>query len=141
VKLTFRRVELQLAHTWTIARAKGTNLSKVIVVELTGADGTTGLGEAAPTARYKESADTVEAFLQKVNPRGLSFTDVDGSMEYLQTISAHDMAAKCAVNIGIGDALSFVHIVVSCSIVVFAQPGAIASQARLSQNRRDHGEV
>jgi len=103
VKLTFRRVELQLAHTWTIARAKGTNLSKVIVVELTGADGTTGLGEAAPTARYKESADTVEAFLQKVDPRGLSFTDVDGSMEYLQTISAHDMAAKCAVNIALLD--------------------------------------
>jgi len=103
VKLTFRRHELQLAHTWTIARSKGTNTSRVVVVELSGADGTTGLGESAPTARYKESADTVEAFLKKVDPRGLSFTDVDGSMEYLQTVSAHDMAAKCALNIALLD--------------------------------------
>jgi L-alanine-DL-glutamate epimerase-like enolase superfamily enzyme len=103
VKLTFRRLDLQLAHTWTIARAKGTNLSKVVVVELTGADGTVGLGEAAPTARYKESVDTVEAFLKQVDPRGLSFTDVEGSMEYLETVSAHDMSAKCAINIALLD--------------------------------------
>jgi L-alanine-DL-glutamate epimerase-like enolase superfamily enzyme len=103
VKLTFRRLELQLAHTWTIARSKGTKLSRVVVLELIGADGTVGVGEAAPTARYKESADTVEAFLNKVDPRGLSFTDVEGSMEYLQTLSAHDRSAKCALNIALLD--------------------------------------
>src|SRR5260370_26321177 len=35
--------------------------SSDLVVELIAADGTVGLGEAAPTARYKESVKTVEA--------------------------------------------------------------------------------
>src|SRR5215469_12489782 len=63
VKLSFKHVDLELAHLWTIARAGGTKVAKVVVVEVTGADGTIGLGEAAPTTRYKESAKTVEAFL------------------------------------------------------------------------------
>jgi len=81
VKLSFKHLDLELAHLWTIARAGGTKVAKVVVVELTGADGTVGLGEAAPTARYKESAKTVEAFLKKVDPRGLSFSDIEGSMQ------------------------------------------------------------
>jgi L-Ala-D/L-Glu epimerase len=103
VKLTFRHLELQLAHPWKIARAPGTTAAKVVVVELTGADGTLGLGEAAPSARYKESARTVEAFLQKVDPRGLSFSDIEGSMTYLDTLSSHDMSAKCALNLALLD--------------------------------------
>ena len=103
MNLTFRQLELHLAHRWTIARTGGTTTAKVVVVELTGADGTVGLGEAAPTARYKESARTVEAFLQKVDPRGLSFSDIEGSMEYLETLSRHDVSAKCALNIALLD--------------------------------------
>jgi L-alanine-DL-glutamate epimerase-like enolase superfamily enzyme len=103
VKLNFKRLDLQLAHTWTIARGSGTNIFKAVVVELIGADGTVGLGEAAPTARYKESVDTVQAFFQKVDARGLSFNDVEGSMVYLDTISPHDMSAKCALNIALLD--------------------------------------
>lgn len=103
MKLTFKHVDLELAHLWTIARAGGTKVSKVVVVELTGADGTVGLGEAAPTARYKESPKTVEAFLRKVDPRGLSFSDVEGSMQYLDTLSRHDMSAKCALNLALLD--------------------------------------
>jgi len=78
-------------------------VAQVVVVELTGADGLVGLGEAAPTARYKESLKTVEDFLQKVDPRGLSFSDVEGSMTYLDTLSRHDMSAKCALNIALLD--------------------------------------
>ena len=92
-----------MAHLWTIARGSGTNKAQTVVVELTGADGTVGLGEAAPIARYKESVDTVEAFLKKVDPRGLSFNDIEGSMTYLDTVSSHDMAAKCALNIALLD--------------------------------------
>jgi L-alanine-DL-glutamate epimerase-like enolase superfamily enzyme len=103
VKLTWKQLDLQLAHLWTIARTSGTTVAKVTIVELTGADGTIGLGEAAPTARYKESVKTVEAFLKKVDPRGLSFSDVEGSMEYLDTISRHDMSAKCALNLALLD--------------------------------------
>jgi L-Ala-D/L-Glu epimerase len=103
VKLTFKRLDLQLAHTWTIARGAGTNIFKAVVVELTGADGTVGRGEAAPTTRYKESVDTVQAFFKKVDARGLSFNDIEGSMTYLDTVSPHDMSAKCALNIALLD--------------------------------------
>ena len=103
VKLNFKRLDLQLTHTWAIARGSGTNISKTVAVELTGADGTVGRGEAAPTARYKESVDTVAAFFNKVDARGLSFNDVEGSMTYLETLSAHDMSAKCALNIALLD--------------------------------------
>ena len=103
MKFTFKQVELHLVHTWTIARGAGTNTAKVVIVELTGADGTVGLGEAAPTKRYKESVETVEAFFKKVDPRGVSFTDIEGSMTYLDTLSKHDMSAKCAINIALLD--------------------------------------
>jgi L-alanine-DL-glutamate epimerase-like enolase superfamily enzyme len=103
VKLSFKQVDLQLAHKWTIARTSGTNVSKVVVVELTGADGTVGLGEAAPTARYKENVASVENFFKQVDPRGLAFSDVEGSMKYLDTLSRQDMAAKCALNIALLD--------------------------------------
>jgi L-alanine-DL-glutamate epimerase-like enolase superfamily enzyme len=103
MKLAWKQHDLQLTHLWAIARTTGTTVAKVIVVELTGADGTVGRGEAAPTARYKESAKTVEAFLKTVDPRGLSFSDVDGSMEYLATLSRQDMAAKCALNLALLD--------------------------------------
>lgn len=93
---------MQLAHTWTIARGPGTNSATVIVVELTDG-GTVGLGEAAPISRYNENVDTVEAFCRKVDPARLSFDDVPGSMKYLDTVSAHDMAAKCAINIALLD--------------------------------------
>jgi L-alanine-DL-glutamate epimerase-like enolase superfamily enzyme len=103
MKLDFRRLELCLAHPWTIARSSTVASAKVIVVELTGADGTVGLGEAAPSSRYKESIATVEAFCKRVDPRGLSFNDVEGSMVYLDTLSEHDMAAKCALNLALLD--------------------------------------
>ena len=103
MKLHHRRLELQLAHLWTIARTSGTHTAETVAVELVGADGTVGLGEAAPSARYKESPKTVEAFLAKVDPRGLSFSDVEGSMAYLETLSRHDMSAKCALNLALLD--------------------------------------
>jgi L-alanine-DL-glutamate epimerase-like enolase superfamily enzyme len=103
MQLTFQRLDLKLAHTWTIARTSGTDIFKVIVVELHSADGTIGRGEAAPVARYHESVDTVAAFLQKVDARGLSFNDVAGSMAYLETVAPGNMSAKCAINIALLD--------------------------------------
>ena len=103
MKLSFSQVDLQLAHAWSIARTTGVKTSPVIVVQLEGADGTVGLGEAAPISRYQESIKSVSAFIRRVDPRGLSFADVPGSMEYLATLSRHDMAAKCALNIALLD--------------------------------------
>lgn len=103
VKLNYKRLNLELAHTWTIARGSGTNVAQTVMVELIGADGTVGFGEAAPISRYRESLETVEAFLKKVDARGLSFKDVEGSMVYLDTLSPHDWSAKCALNIALLD--------------------------------------
>jgi L-alanine-DL-glutamate epimerase-like enolase superfamily enzyme len=103
VKLNFKRLDLQLAHTWTIARGTGTNIFKAVTVELTGADGTVGLGEGAPTSRYKESVESMQDFCKKVDARGLSFNDVEGRMSYLDTVSPHEMSAKCALNIALLD--------------------------------------
>jgi L-alanine-DL-glutamate epimerase-like enolase superfamily enzyme len=103
MKLSFKRLDLRLAHTWTIARGPGSNVAKVVVVELIGADGALGRGEAAPFSRYRETVESVEAFLQKVDARGLSFNDVEGSMQYLETVSPRDTSAKCALNVALLD--------------------------------------
>jgi len=103
VKLNFRRLELQLAHLWTIARSRGTTRATVVVVELRAEDGTVGLGEAAPTPRYEQSVAGVEAFCKEVDPRKLSFDDVANSMKYLDSLSGQNMSAKCALNLALLD--------------------------------------
>jgi L-alanine-DL-glutamate epimerase-like enolase superfamily enzyme len=103
VQLNFKKLDLQLAHKWTIARTSGTNIFKVLVVEITSPYGTVGRGEASPVMRYNESVDTVEAFCKRVDPSRLTFHDVAGSMRYLDTVSTGHMAAKCALNIALLD--------------------------------------
>src|SRR6266576_1855424 len=101
VKLKFWRKDLELTHTWTIARGSE-KTSQVLLVELSD-DATSGLGESAPIARYHESVDTVEAFCQRVDAARLSFADVPGSMKYLDSVAAGNMAAKCALNLALLD--------------------------------------
>jgi L-alanine-DL-glutamate epimerase-like enolase superfamily enzyme len=109
VKISFRRFDLKLANPWAIARSVrpggsgGTEVCQVIHAELTDENGTTGLGEAAPSSRYEENTDTTLAFLEQVDPRRLSFSDVPGSMNYLDGIAPKNFAAKCAVNIALLD--------------------------------------
>ncbi len=102
MNLKFWRKELQLAHTWTIARGSS-DVFQVALVQLSDTDGTTGLGEASPIQRYHESVDTVEAFCQQVDAARLSFHDVPGSMNYLESFAPGNMAAKCALNIALLD--------------------------------------
>lgn len=103
MKLTFRPIELHLAHRWQIARTTGTTTNRVVVVELRDGQGTVGLGEAAPSKRYDEDADTVLAFLSRVDAGKLSFEDVPGSMAYLEGLASGNAAAKCAVNLALLD--------------------------------------
>ena len=103
VKLTFRQIELQLAHRWQIARTAGTTTSRVLVIELRDVAGTFGIGETSPISRYNEDLDTVSAFLGKVDAARLRFDDVPGSMSYLDTVAPGNMAAKCAVNLALLD--------------------------------------
>ncbi len=103
MKLRFWREQLKLANTWTIARGS-TDVFEVVMVQLTDADGTTGIGEAAPIRRYHENPSTVEDFFKRLDPKRLSFADVTGGMNYLASVSTGDMAAKCALNIALVDA-------------------------------------
>jgi len=103
VKLEYEIVELQLAHKWTIARGTGSSTARVVVLKLTSPDGIVGMGESSPIARYDESIETVVAFCAKVDAGRLSFSDVPGSMKYLDTVAGRQAAAKCAFNIALMD--------------------------------------
>lgn len=103
MKLHFWREQLRLANTWTIARGS-TDLFQVVMVELTDARGTVGIGEASPIQRYHESPATVEDFFRKVDGARLSSEDIPGSMAYLETVAAGNRAAKCALNLALLDA-------------------------------------
>ncbi len=97
------RYDLQLAHKWAIAGGRGMHVSPSVLLQLTDAGGLTGLGEAAPVQRYQESVETVLAFCARVDARKLSFEDVPGSMDYLETVAPGNMSAKCAVNLALMD--------------------------------------
>jgi L-alanine-DL-glutamate epimerase-like enolase superfamily enzyme len=103
MKLKFKAVDLQLAHRWAIAKRQGSHLHHVIIVELVDDDGITGLGEAAPSVLYGETIATATEFFNKTDAGKLSFADVAGSMNYLQTRTPHQRAAICALNIALLD--------------------------------------
>jgi len=102
VKLSFWRKELQLAHVWTIARGSAETF-EVGLVQLADEDGTVGLGEGSPSLHYAESIETLESFCRKVDANELSFGNVAGSMNYVDTVAPGNMAAKCAFNLALLD--------------------------------------
>src|SRR2546421_3296544 len=109
MKISFRRFDLALAHRWTIARGLepggggGSTAFHIVLVEVTDEHGIKGLGEAAPSIRYQENADSTMAFLEHVDAARLSFDDVAGSMKYLDGIVAGNFAPKGAINIALLD--------------------------------------
>lgn len=110
MELTYRPFGLRLARRWTIASrtgpggGPGTDEFPVILVRLRDCEGTEGLGESAPSSRYAENVDSVQAFLRRVDPTRLSFEDLEGSRAYLETLSpGGDAAAKCALDTALLD--------------------------------------
>jgi L-alanine-DL-glutamate epimerase-like enolase superfamily enzyme len=110
VKIKFRRFDLKLTHTWRIAGSAGVDGGKnaypVVFVELQEDDGRSGVGESAPSSRYQENVDTVQAFLGKVEAKRLSFDDLEGSMHYLDALAPGNYAAKTAVNLALLDGIA-----------------------------------
>ncbi len=109
MKLRIWRLNLQLAHRWTIARTLGPDgrggedVFPVAFLELTDKNGVTGIGEAAPSRRYDETVDSVLAFFERLNPYQLSFSDLEGSLRYVQSVSPRNYCAKGAVNLALLD--------------------------------------
>lgn len=109
VNVRFWPFHLNLARKWTIASnygpggAGGTEACGVVFVELRDKDGVVGLGESAPSNRYHETVPSTVAFLEKIDPARLSFSDVMGSMSYLDSVAQDNFAPKGAVNIALLD--------------------------------------
>ncbi|HHY87246.1 MAG TPA: dipeptide epimerase [Verrucomicrobia bacterium] len=102
--LTFQRVELQLRDPWQLARTRKAQVCTVIIVRLQFEDGITGLGEAAPVARYNESCESVESFLNRLDLSGLTLKDPDASLERIASLKGSP-AAKCAISTALLDAV------------------------------------
>jgi L-Ala-D/L-Glu epimerase len=108
VKLSHQVIALRTTHPFIIARG-GSSEYRVVRVTLTDADGATGWGEAAPSAFYGETADTVISVLP-VLARVLDGADAwsleaiehalarairfNGSARSAVSAALHDLAAK-----------------------------------------------
>jgi L-alanine-DL-glutamate epimerase-like enolase superfamily enzyme len=102
VKLISRSCELHLANPWKIASSKGSGIHRTVIVELSDG-GTDAVGEAAPSVLYGESVESTQDFLRQIETAKLSFTDVPGSMAYLDALAGIPVAAKCALNLALLD--------------------------------------
>src|SRR3990172_7330598 len=102
MKITFSRFDLRLKHTFTIARG-GRDVSPVVIVELEH-EGITGYGEAAPSARYGESPDTVAAFLTGLDLNEFrSPFELEAILNFVDAAAPRNTAAKASVDLALHD--------------------------------------
>ena len=101
----FERLTLDLDDPFTIARGTQATAENV-VVRITDDEGTTGIGAAAPSAYYGETADTVAAVL----PDLLAVVEDAGDPHSLDRIERRlretvraNPAARCAISIALHD--------------------------------------
>jgi L-alanine-DL-glutamate epimerase-like enolase superfamily enzyme len=104
VKLEIQRVNLLLKEEWQIARTNPINARSVVIVKVTGSDGSIGFGESSPVARYRESVESVESFLTAVNTSSISPAIICESDRYLESLMPGNYSAKCALNVALADA-------------------------------------
>lgn len=102
MKLNLRPVELQPANPWKIASSKGSSQHTIVIAELSG-DGIEAIGEAAPSSTYHETADMVIDYCRTLDTDRLSFSDVHGTMAWLNSLPGIPSAARCALNIALLD--------------------------------------
>lgn len=101
----FERISLPLEHAFTISRGTQTTAENV-VVRIEDDDGTVGIGGAAPSEHYGETAATVEAVMPDLldvvervdDPHALDRIE----REMRETVNRNP-AARCAVSIALHD--------------------------------------
>jgi len=106
MEFTFRRFDLRLTHRWTVASSLasgGKSIYPAVFVELRDADGVVGRGEAAPSNRYLETAQTCLDFFARVDAARLSFDDVQSSMDYIEALDPENHSPKGALNLALVD--------------------------------------
>jgi L-Ala-D/L-Glu epimerase len=102
MNMRFKKYDLHLRHTFTIARG-ARDVSPVVILELEH-DGIAGFGEAAPSSRYGESVASVVSFLGSVD---LSRFDdpfqLESILSYVGGLSNGDTSAKAAIDLALHD--------------------------------------
>lgn len=108
IDASVERVTLDLAEPFTIARGTTTETENV-VLELT-YEGVTGVGAAAPAARYGETVDTVAAVLPRlVEALPADPHDLDAAHAAMDRVVRHNPAAKAAVDVALHDLVARLH--------------------------------
>jgi L-Ala-D/L-Glu epimerase / N-acetyl-D-glutamate racemase len=99
VELSARIVSLELAETFTIARGSQ-DTAEVVEVEIRH-EGVSGYGEAAPIARYDESAESALGYAKGV--AGDLGDDPFALEEVMQRLPAEQFAARSAIDAALHD--------------------------------------
>jgi L-alanine-DL-glutamate epimerase-like enolase superfamily enzyme len=98
MELSARRVTLELAETFVISRS-AQETADVVHVEIEH-DGVSGHGEAAPSERYDESADSALAYVHEAGDPGDDPFALD---EILARLPAREFAARAAIDAALHD--------------------------------------
>ena len=101
-RVTVGLFELRLRHAWGLSRGTWTTRRNCFVrIER---DGVVGMGEAAPIARYGETAESAAAFIEKARPvlRKDLFEYVDRWNE-IEALGPGEHAAKAALDLALLD--------------------------------------
>jgi len=102
IRISYKPYILNLKHKFSVAW--GTRSSTPVVLTQIEYDGITGFGEASMPPYLGESIETVSSFLDKVNLEWVSdIHDTEAIIEYLETISHGNYAAKASVDIAVHD--------------------------------------
>lgn len=102
-EIRFKKFRLKMKRVWTISRGS-MDVKEIVLLELE-KDGIVGRGEAAPTSRYGETADSVMGFLEKVSPimRESNISRPGELSAKLRNVTVGDNAAKAALDMAILD--------------------------------------
>jgi L-alanine-DL-glutamate epimerase-like enolase superfamily enzyme len=98
VELSARIVTLELAETFVISRS-AQETADVVHVEIEH-DGASGYGEAAPSERYGETAETALAFIEEIDHLGDDPFAVD---EIMARLPAREFAARAGIDAALHD--------------------------------------
>ncbi|MDE3127972.1 MAG: dipeptide epimerase [Gemmatimonadota bacterium] len=101
MRLAYERVVVHTANPFVISRGGGSEYVRVRVT-LTDGDGVQGIGEAAPSAFYGETADTVVAALEALRP---VIENGDAwALELLEAALARALRGNAAARMGVSAA-------------------------------------
>jgi L-alanine-DL-glutamate epimerase-like enolase superfamily enzyme len=102
MELTYHPFELQLKHTFTIAKFSRTS-TPVILLQIAH-EGYTGYGEASMVPYMSETYETAFEFLKKVDTAQFKYPfDFDEIMSYLDGIAPGNTAIKAGIDIALHD--------------------------------------